>query len=181
MTCGSTCWKFWALAVGGTGEPCFLGPTHLFQVNSLFSLKLSDALTPPQPCLFACFAVRLHGVLETHNEMGVVSEQTCRELTEPSSQCPPREPRGEYHCWRTKWNQLIELWHSSRGMVKHHGIWVYKIEGENIQQKIQKPTISCEILFLNQKSRAFSETWCLRYITLYHYISFSFACSRFLF
>lgn len=184
MTCGSTCCKFWALAVGGAGGPCFLWPTHLFPVNSLFSLKLADALTPPQPCLFACFAVRFHGVLETHNEMGVVSEKTCIELSyrsEPSSQCPPREQRGEYHCWAAKWNQLIELWHSSRGMVKHHGISVYKIEGENIQQKIQKPTIPCEILFLNQKSRAFSETWCHRYLTFHHYFFFSFTCSRFLF
>lgn len=59
-----------------------------------------------------------------------------RANSEPGSQCPPREQRGEYHCWGTKWNQLTELWHSSRGTVKHHGIWVYKIEGENIQQKV---------------------------------------------
>lgn len=125
--------------------------------------------------LFVClFCSEAPWSLETHNEMGVVSEQTCIELTLSPAPSAHQESREENIIVRgTKWNQLIELWHSSRGMVKHHGISVYKIEGENIQQKIQKPTIPCEILFLNQKSRAFSETWFLRYLTFHRYIFFS--------
>lgn len=70
---GSGCGRNW--------RAMLLGTHPSFSSEFFFSLKLSDALTPPQPCLFACFAVRLHGVLEIHNEMGVVSEQTSIELT----------------------------------------------------------------------------------------------------
>lgn len=80
-----------------------------------------------------------------------------RANSEPGSQCPPREQRGEYHCWGTKWNQLIELWHSSRGMVKHHGIWVYKIEGENIQQKIQNLLFHVKFYFQTQNLEPFQK------------------------
>lgn len=95
MTCGSTCWKLWALAVGRAGELCSLWSTHLFQVNFLFPLNLSNALTPRNLVCLLVLPWGSHGVLKTHNEMGMMFEWTYVEPTLSPAPSAHEESRKE--------------------------------------------------------------------------------------